>query len=75
MEPSFPSHSLVQWNPIGDKTIWVENGTAYALQFQVMNFSDAGEYTCSISKNIKSRIAIEGNINSLFYIISSTMYM
>lgn len=65
MEPSFPTHSNVEWSPIGDKTSWVDNKTAYALQFQVMHFQDAGEYTCSVtvigSRNIKRRIAIKGN--------------
>lgn len=48
MEPSFPSQAHVEWSR-GSNVTWIENKTAYALQFDVVTLKDDGDYTCSIT--------------------------
>lgn len=73
MDPHFPSNAKVEWsrpsNSRSNNASWVENMTAFALQFNVVSVSDAGDYTCSITINsivntkIRRRIAVRGELH------------
>lgn len=73
MDPYFPTGAVVEWDRPGNtkssNASWVENKTAFALQFNVVSVSDAGDYTCSIkinsflNRNIRRRIAVRGELS------------